>query len=223
MMSTRLKNLLSKNWLIAHKLESAMQMASAVVSGVMLDIGAGDKPYGGIYSKAISQHIGIDLLDSPLVKDSVDAYGDVHNLPFKDGSFDTVLCTEVLQYTCSPDKAMREAFRVLRNRGQMVVSTTQMWHVTNAPIDRYRFTEYGLGYLASKTGFERCRHLAIGSFWLRIGLKLCYFFEKFKRVRMLKLPVGLLLVLPQLFFLVMDHLFFDKKDPINHFMILRKP
>lgn len=51
------------------------------------------------------------------------APGDVHALPFSDQSFDQVLLWHVLTYAADPALALREAARVLRPDGQLVVST----------------------------------------------------------------------------------------------------
>ena len=47
--------------------------------------------------------------------------GDMHELPFPDRSFDTVLLDQVLTLTDRPRVALREAHRVLRSGGQLLV------------------------------------------------------------------------------------------------------
>jgi ArsR family transcriptional regulator len=47
--------------------------------------------------------------------------GDMHALPFADNSFDTVLLDQVLSLTQQPRVAIREAARVLRKTGHLVV------------------------------------------------------------------------------------------------------
>jgi len=49
--------------------------------------------------------------------------GDGYDLPFEDGIFDRVLCVNVLQTMKSPDRAIGEAYRVLREGGEMVSVT----------------------------------------------------------------------------------------------------
>jgi SAM-dependent methyltransferase len=51
------------------------------------------------------------------------AHGDIHTLPFPDGSFDHVLLLHVLTYAKHPAQVIREAGRVLRPGGDLLVST----------------------------------------------------------------------------------------------------
>jgi SAM-dependent methyltransferase len=47
--------------------------------------------------------------------------GDMHQLPFNDDSFDTVLLDQVLTLTDKPREAIREASRVLRPEGRLLI------------------------------------------------------------------------------------------------------
>lgn len=47
---------------------------------------------------------------------------DVARLPFKDGTFDAVVCSEVLEHIPDSRKAVRELVRVLKPGGELVVS-----------------------------------------------------------------------------------------------------
>src|SRR3989344_6058732 len=46
---------------------------------------------------------------------------DAHKLPFKNKSFDTVTAIEVLEHLDNPKKSLFEIYRVLKNKGQLIV------------------------------------------------------------------------------------------------------
>ena len=60
--------------------------------------------------------------------------GDVETMPFEDGAFNTVLCTEVLEHVPDTTKAIAEIRRVLRPGGVFIGSTP-----ARSPIWRLRF------------------------------------------------------------------------------------
>ena len=55
---------------------------------------------------------------------------DVHTLPFADDSFDVVIAIGVLPWLHSPEKALREIVRVLRDGGRLVVTADNRWPLT---------------------------------------------------------------------------------------------
>lgn len=83
-----------------------------------------------------------------------DIHGALPELPFSDGSFDQILCTEVLEYVDAPAQAIREMSRVLASNGTLYMSVPFL-HVLHgdAEIDRMRFTVTYIRELA-KTNFH---------------------------------------------------------------------
>lgn len=55
---------------------------------------------------------------------------DVHDLPYPDNSFDFAVALGVLPWLHSPERALREVARVLRDGGQFVVTADNRWPVT---------------------------------------------------------------------------------------------
>ncbi len=53
----------------------------------------------------------------PHDKFKIDLFGTAYDIPVKDEHFDTVLCTAVLEHLEEPDKAIKEANRVLKRGG----------------------------------------------------------------------------------------------------------
>lgn len=47
---------------------------------------------------------------------------DAHKLPFKNNSFDLVICTETLEHVLDPEKVLKEMKRVLKKNGYAIIS-----------------------------------------------------------------------------------------------------
>jgi SAM-dependent methyltransferase len=52
---------------------------------------------------------------------------DAEHLPFRDGAFDKVMCTEVLEHIADDQAGVRELVRVLRPGGDIAVSVPSYW------------------------------------------------------------------------------------------------
>ncbi|MEK7177181.1 MAG: class I SAM-dependent methyltransferase [Patescibacteria group bacterium] len=102
----------------------------------VLDVGSGGSSYQKFFPNRVT--VDIDPNREP------DVIGDAHALPFKDGEFETVLCTEVLEHVKNPFDVEKEFWRVLKPGGILVLSTRFIFPIHDAPNDFWRFTRYGL-------------------------------------------------------------------------------
>jgi 2-polyprenyl-3-methyl-5-hydroxy-6-metoxy-1,4-benzoquinol methylase len=59
----------------------------------VLDIGAGESPYRELFHE--HEYLTLDRADTPH-SGEVDMHGEADSIPVEDGSFDVVLCTQVL-------------------------------------------------------------------------------------------------------------------------------
>ena len=75
---------------------------------------------------------------------------DVTNLGFSDNSFDYIFMLEVLEHVTEPSDAMSEIYRCLKPGGKLFMSTPFIFGIHDAPNDYYRYTKFGLKYLARK-------------------------------------------------------------------------
>jgi len=67
----------------------------------------------------------------------IDYVSDISAIPVPDGSFDAVLCTEVLEHVPEPIDAMREISRILRPRGRLLLTAPQRSGKHQAPQHYY--------------------------------------------------------------------------------------
>jgi ubiquinone/menaquinone biosynthesis C-methylase UbiE len=69
--------------------------------------------------------------------------GDMHALPLADRSFDHVFLMHALTFTRDPQLALREAARVLRPRGRLIVATLNA-HKHEAAMQAYDHVNLGM-------------------------------------------------------------------------------
>ena len=94
--------------------------------GFTLDIGCGENPY--IFHEHLNNYIGMDI-DISILKMVSQNLPNVSlicasgsHAPFKDHSFDLVICTEVLEHLKNPEEVISEMSRVLTKGGKAIVS-----------------------------------------------------------------------------------------------------
>ena len=113
----------------------------------VLDVGCGKKPYYPYFADLATDYVGVDL-ENP----AADVIGSVEEMPVEDGSFELVLCTQVLEHAHDPDQAVRELFRATAPGGRVLASThgVQVYHPS--PEDHWRWTHTGLKLLFERNG-----------------------------------------------------------------------
>ena len=116
------------------------------VRGRFLDVGCGAMPYARLVQDRVSQYIGTDLRPNPGVPPTV--VSDSLKLPFRAHTFDTVLCTQVLEHVRNPFLTLKEIGRVLRPGGHAIMTLPAVWPLHEEPFDFFRYTKYGLQELA---------------------------------------------------------------------------
>ena len=90
------------------------QYASKYLSGCLIDIGCGTKPYKDLLAPYITGHIGIDHEETLHDKSNIDRFGTAYDLPAKGGEFDSAICTAVLEHLEEPELALEECHRILK-------------------------------------------------------------------------------------------------------------
>lgn len=125
-----------------------------LIRGRVLNVGGGRLPYRELSPGMVN----IDLSDHP----EVDIRGDFvrNRLPFKEGTFDTVLCMSVLEHVRDPDWVIGEIHRVLRPGGLLLLCVPFFYPYHPDPDDYWRFTASGIRELLRE--FRDVRVLPLG-------------------------------------------------------------
>ena len=114
----------------------------------MLDVGCGAKPYEPLFSRYAASYVGVDPVENP----RAELTGSVEDLPVGDGSFDVVLCNQVLEHCDNPRQAVSELRRVTAPGGRVLVSTHGVMAYHPSPTDYWRWTHAGLEKLFLDNG-----------------------------------------------------------------------
>lgn len=128
----------------------AEQASLLPVGSSVIDIGAGEAPYRELFND--QRYLTLDRAETPH-SGGVDMHGAADSIPAEDGSFDVILCTQVLEHVAEPLDALREFRRVLRSDGLLIATVPFLWEEHEKPFDYYRYTRYGIEHLLHRAGF----------------------------------------------------------------------
>jgi SAM-dependent methyltransferase len=123
-----------------HRIDGFLARELRDVRGVVLDLGAGLRPFADLIP---GKTIALDHRPRP----DIDLIGDAHRLPFGDETVDAIVCTEVFEHLVDPPAAARELIRILKPGGRLVLTTRFCFPLHDRPADFWRFTSYTLARL----------------------------------------------------------------------------
>jgi SAM-dependent methyltransferase len=136
------------SWSIRRPLAEWLRREGAAAAGKrVLDVGCGGKPYYPFFAGAES-YVGVDVKENA----AADVVGTIDALPVEDGSFDIVLCTQVLEHVDDPAHAVSELNRVCAPGGRVLASTHGVMVFHPNPQDLWRWTHTGLQRLFESSG-----------------------------------------------------------------------
>ncbi|MDP1677929.1 MAG: class I SAM-dependent methyltransferase [Bacteroidota bacterium] len=135
----------------------AMTELGKDLSGKLLDIGCGTKPYEPYLS--VQQYIGVEIdTERSRTTSRADFFYDGKQIPFGDGEFDSVLTNEVFEHVFNPSEFLTEVNRVLKINGKFLLTVPFVWDEHEQPHDYARYTSFGLKHILQQHGFEVVRH-----------------------------------------------------------------
>ncbi len=105
----------------------------------VLDLGCGTGRYADGFSRHIGALVRLDIVPGA----GAEVVGCGEALPFKDESFDAILCIQVLEHARQPFELVESARRTLKRGGKIFLSTHGIWVHHPAPQDRWRFEPDG--------------------------------------------------------------------------------
>lgn len=118
--------------------------------GEAVDLGAGTAKYKDMILTAATSYTAFDGRPGP----HIDVVGDMLALPFPDASFDTAICTQVMEHVREPWTMVQEIARILRPGGTCVLTTPFLMPYHADPYDFFRYTIEGGCSLFERAGMR---------------------------------------------------------------------
>lgn len=136
---------------------AAMTELAPNLSGRLLDVGCGTKPYQALFQ--VEGYVGLDIDSETTRKRGIaDKLYDGGKFPFSDAEFDALLCNQVLEHVFNPDEFIDEINRVLKPGGKLLLTVPFVWDEHEQPYDYARYSSFGLRALLEKHGFKILQH-----------------------------------------------------------------
>jgi SAM-dependent methyltransferase len=128
--------------------EQAAETYATIGSYRVLDVGCGQKPYEPLFQPFATAYVGVDPVENP----RAELRGPIEALPVEDGSYDVILCNQVLEHCDDPRQAVSELRRVTAPGGRVLASTHGVMAYHPSPTDYWRWTHAGLEKLFRENG-----------------------------------------------------------------------
>jgi len=144
-------------FLARRELWRGIAAASPALSGPLLDVGCGTKPYRELFATEV--YVGLDIdTERTRALAVADAYYDGGRFPFGNAEFRSVLCNQVLEHVFNPAEFLGELGRVLARGGRLLLTVPFVWDEHEQPYDYARYSSFGLKALLEQHGFRVLQH-----------------------------------------------------------------
>jgi len=169
----------------------------------------------------VSKYIGIDRhgLAADIKKDFLKA-------PIDPKSYDTLLCTQVLEHTPEPQAFLDKINLVLKRGGVLILTVPFTGYLHEVPNDYYRYTRFGLRYMLQKSNFKIIYIKNEGNWISSIGQEIISYLEPTFNRFLLKYPKRLLqfsiLLLIKALSRLPERFTKSKYSTINYIVVARK-
>ncbi len=124
-------------------------------TGRLVDLGCGKVPLFGTYRGHVSDVTCVDWAEPADGENHLDFVCDLSKaLPFRDGEFNTIILSDVLEHIADPGLLWSEMARILSPGGKLIMNTPFIYCLHEQPHDYYRFSNHALQRFAELNGFN---------------------------------------------------------------------
>jgi 2-polyprenyl-3-methyl-5-hydroxy-6-metoxy-1,4-benzoquinol methylase len=131
--------------------------------GKLLDLGCGKVSLFFAYKDYVIDNICVDWGNTLHKSEYLDCECDLtEDLPFKDGEFDTIVLSDVLEHIPQPEHLWKEMSRMLSINGKLIMNVPFYYWIHEHPHDYYRYTKFALQRFIEGAGFRMIQIAPIG-------------------------------------------------------------
>jgi SAM-dependent methyltransferase len=142
-----------------------------------LDVGCGLQPFRKQLEALGYSYTSIDAQQNP--EETVDVVCEIDRLLpaeiINDGTFDFILCTEVMEHVADWNMAFRNFAQLLAPGGRLFITCPHFYQLHEEPYDFWRPTPYTFHYFGNKFGLNILYQLQAGDAWDVLGTLLANF------------------------------------------------
>jgi SAM-dependent methyltransferase len=118
---------------------------------LLVDFGCGDMPYHSVIKPHVGTYLGVDLEMNPKADHHI-GFDSKTTLP--DNYCDIILSNQVLEHVDTPSGYLKEALRILKPGGSIILTTHGYWYYHPTPNDYWRWTSAGLRKTVEDENFK---------------------------------------------------------------------
>lgn len=132
--------------------------------GALLDLGCGNVPMYAFYKSNVEEITCVDWDNSLHDIKYLDLSCDLNTiLPLQSNSFDTVICSDVIEHLVQPLILFSEINRVLKPGGYLLLNYPFLYGIHEAPHDHQRYTEFFIRKIANDFSMDVIHCFAYGN------------------------------------------------------------
>lgn len=144
----------------------------------VLDVGCGRQPFRKELETLGYEYFSIDVHQNP--EQSVDILCEIDRpLPnelIALGTFDFIMCTEVLEHVVDWDTTFDNLTKLLSSNGRLFITCPHIYQLHEEPYDFWRATPYALQHFGNKFGIKIIHQVNAGNAWDVLGTVLANFY-----------------------------------------------
>lgn len=149
------------------------QALGAYARGHLLDLGCGQAPLYGVYGPLVTNITCVDWAGSLHAVRHADLLADLNETcPLPDDTYDTILCTDVIEHLQHPERMFMDAARMMRSGGHLILGTPYLYPLHELPHDYFRCSASALDMMARAAGLTVIELRPYGTYRHVLGVML---------------------------------------------------